>query len=381
MPASFEFARSRSFPFVNLQIGVSRTGRKAEFGECAGNHAARVHVPASRIEGKLECIVDSLRLISLVLFWILLAAPARSQQPPSPPTADGPTIKVEVSVVNVLCAVRDGKGNLIADLEKSDFEIREDGKSQNILYFSRETKLPLTLGLLVDSSVSQQRLIAEEQQAAASFLQQVLGQQDAAFLISFDVNVDLLQNTTGSADFLRQALGRIRVNSNSGGGRGPFPTAGGGTHLYDAVYLAATEVLQTEAGRKAVILISDGQDQGSRVSREEAVEAAQKTDVMIYSILFVDRGFYGSGGLGYVGESVLKEMEEETGGRVFRANDDSGLAAAFDQISQELRSQYSLGYSPTNAARDGSFRRIEVKVRRGGFRIQARKGYYAPSGG
>lgn len=326
--------------------------------------------------------VVSFRLVLVSLSCVLLRVPALSQQTAPPPEAGTPTIKVEVSVVNVLCSVRDGKGRLVSNLGKSDFEIREDGKPQKILYFSRETKLPLTLGLLVDSSVSQRRLIFEEQQAAAAFFQQVLGKKDAAFLMSFDVNVDLLQDITGSVNFLRQALGRIRVNSGGSTGRGPFPTIrGGGTHLYDAVYLASLEVLQTEIGRKAVILISDGQDQGSRVSRKEAIEAAQKTDTILYAILFVDRSFYGYGGAGYSGESALKKMAKETGGRVFNIDDKRKLAGAFDQISQELRNQYSLGYSPTNAARDGRYRKVEVKVRRRGYDVQARKGYYASEGG
>ena len=325
--------------------------------------------------------MTSLRIVVATLIAGLLVVPLFPQRAQEQEEV-GPTIRVDVSVVNVLCTVRDGKGRLIPNLEKSDFDIREDGKRQQIVYFSRETKLPLTLGLLVDSSVSQQRLIGEEQRAAAEFFEQVLTRQDAAFLISFDVTVDLLQNLTGSVDFLRQALGEIRVNSGGGAGSlgGPFPQVQtGGTHLYDAVYLAADDVLRKEVGRKALILITDGQDHGSKVKREHAIEMAQRTDAIIYGILFVDRSFYGFGGGGYTGESVLKEMAEETGGRVFNARNDKELAAAFDQISSELRSQYSLGYSPSNAARDGGYRRIEVRVPSKGYRVQARKGYYAPS--
>ena len=324
------------------------------------------------------------RLLASALIVLLLTSPALAQQPPRAPEPAEPTIKVEVSVVNVLCAVRDGKGGLVSNLEKSDFEVREDGKPQPILYFSRETKLPLTLGLLVDSSISQQRLIAEERRASAAFFEQMLGKQDAAFLISFDINVDLLQNVTGSVDFLRRGLEEIRVNSGGGAASatGPFPRVQtGGTHLYDAVYLAADEVLRKEVGRKALILITDGQDHGSKVTRAQAVEAAHKSDVILYTILFVDRGFYGYGGVGYTGESAVREMAVETGGRVFNARNDKELNAAFEQISSELRSQYSLGYSPSNPARDGAFRRIDVRVPGKGYRVQTRKGYYAPSGG
>ena len=339
------------------------------------------------------------QVMALLFVGCLLKMPASAQKTPPPPETPGATIKVEVSVVNVLCTVRDGKGRLVSNLDKADFAIREDGKPQKIVYFSQETKLPLTLGLLVDSSVSQQRIIAEEQRAGGAFLQQVLDQQDAAFLITFDVNIELLQDITGSVDFLRQALEHIQVEGSGGppslptrGGYpapmpiptpGPVPTSrgGGGTRLYDAVYLAASDVLQKEAGRKAVILISDGQEQGSKMSRKEAIEAAQRSDVIVYAILFVDRNFYGMGGGGYFGESILKEMAEETGGRLFRADNDKELSAAFEQISNELRSQYSLGYSPTNPARDGSYRRIEVKALPRGLRVQTRKGYYAPEGG
>jgi VWFA-related protein len=302
----------------------------------------------------------------------------RGQQPDDRPADGAPTIKVEVAVVNVLASVRDRRGGLVSNLDKSDFEVREDGKPQEIVFFDRETTRPLTLGLLVDSSVSQENLIYREREAASKFFRQVLNPKDAAFLISFDIGVDLLQDVTGSVGMLENALDSIVVRGTgpSGGIGGPLPQTGG-THLYDAVYLGATDILQREAGRKALILISDGQDQGSMMERDDAIEAAQRTDVIIYGILFVDRSFYGFGG-GYSGEGTLKKMAEETGGRMFRADNDVELADAFQQISDELRSQYSIGYRPLNAARDGSYRKVDVRVRRGGLRVQARKGYYAP---
>jgi len=311
---------------------------------------------------------------------MLLAVPLPGQLPTPPVDDETARIKVDVSVVSVLCSVRDGKGRLVSNLDKADFEIREEGKPQSILYFARETTLPLTLGLLVDSSISQQNLIAKEQAAAAKFFRQVLTPKDAAFLISFDISVDLLQDVTGSVGMLENALGAIQARGTGpqGGIGDPFPTgATGGTHLYDAVFLGATDVLQREAGRKALILISDGQDQGSKITRDRAIEAAQRTDAILYGILYVDRDFYGYGG-GYSGESTLKKMAEDTGGRLFRANNDRELTGAFQQISDELRSQYSLGYVPSNAAHDGSYRKMDVRVKRGGLRVQARKGYYAP---
>ena len=297
------------------------------------------------------------------------------------PTADdsSPTIKVDVSVVNILASVRDNKNRQVATLNKEDFEVREDGKPQKIIYFTRETTLPLTLGLLVDSSVSQESLIGREQEAAGSFFRQVLRENDMAFVISFDTAVDLLQDVTSTIDLLQNSLGTIRVHGAHGPAPDPhipLPDLPGGTHLYDAVYLGATDILQKEAGRKAMILITDGQDQGSKLNLDRALEAAQRTDSIIYGILFVDRAFYAGGWYG--GDDVLRKLSEDTGGRVFKAENDRQLGDAFQQISDELRSQYSIGYSPTNAVHDGSYRRVDVRIRQGGLRVQARKGYYAP---
>jgi VWFA-related protein len=316
---------------------------------------------------------------ALAFVVLATAGVVRGQQPPIQPDIS-PTIRVDVAVVNVVASVRDRNGRLVSNLDQADFEIREDGKPQEIVFFDRETTRPLTLGLLVDSSISQQNLIYEEQQAAAKFFRQVLTPKDAAFLISFDVGVDLLQDVTSSVDRLENALDSIivRGTGSSGGIGAPLPQIStGGTHLYDAVFLGATDVLRLEAGRRALILITDGQDQGSKVDRDDAIEAAQRSDVIVYGILFVDRGFYGYGG-GYSGEGNLKKMAEETGGRMFRADNDRQLADAFQQISDELRSQYSLGYRPLNTARDGSYREIDVRIRKGGLRVQTRKGYYAP---
>jgi VWFA-related protein len=323
------------------------------------------------------------RWFARTLFLALAVPGVMAQQPSVPPAGsagDQPTtIKVDVSVVSVLCSVRDNKGRLVSNLGQADFDVREDGKPQKIIYFTRETTLPLTLGLLVDSSVSQQALIADEHEAAAKFFRQVITPKDAAFLISFDIGVDLLQDVTGSVSMLESALGAISVRGTGpqGGIGAPFPVGNvGGTHLYDAVFLGANDVLAKEAGRKALILITDGQDQGSMLDRDAAIEAAQRNDAIIYGILFVDRQFYGFGG--YSGESTLKKMAEETGGRLFRPSNARELADAFQQISDELRSQYNIGYSPLNAAHDGSYRRIDVRLRQGGLKVQARKGYYAP---
>lgn len=327
-------------------------------------------------------------LASLLICLCSLAVwlPAQTPQP-SRREEQLPTIRVDVDVVSVLVSVKDRKGKLINTLEKSDFEIFEDGQQQQIRYFARETALPLTLGLLVDTSVSQWRLVPAEQEAGEIFFHRVLGPKDLAFLISFDTDVDLLQDLTANQGLLRRALERLRVNAPAApvslpSTQGPFPgLQRGGTHLYDAVYLAAREKLASEVGRKAIVIISDGEDQGSKVKLEEAIEAAQKSDVIIYGILFFDAAFYGGYAMGgYSGDSALKKMSEETGGRMIRVERSKNLPAAFEEISQELRSQYSLGYTPTNLRRDGRFRRLRIKTVRDDLRVQARRGYYAPGG-
>jgi VWFA-related protein len=309
--------------------------------------------------------------------WLLSAA--LLAQKPVPPPEQAPVIKVEVDVVNVLCSVRDKNGRLITDLSKEDFELYEDGQRQEIRYFSRETDLPLTLGLLVDVSRSQERLIEQEKRAAAQFLSQVLRKKDLAFLISFGPDVQLEQDLTNSQRLLRAALEGLRVRSDpSGLYPGPVPTATKprGTVLFDAVYLAAEEKLRAEVGRKAMVVISDGVDMGSRVKLADAIRAAHRADAIIYSIYFFDPGAY-RGFWGGVSDRDLKTMSEETGGRLFRVGRNRPLESIFEEIQQELRSQYSLGYTPTNTVRDGKFRRIEIRTRRKDLRVQARKGYYA----
>jgi VWFA-related protein len=195
--------------------------------------------------------------------------------------------------------------------------------------------------------------------------------------------VDLLQDFTAEHERLTRALGSLRVHSPPPltpfpGTQGPFPgTNVGGTHLYDAVYLAATEELAGQVGRKAIVIITDGQDQGSKMKLAQAVEAAQRADAIIYGILFADRAFYGGFGSGYSGDFALKKMSQETGGRMVEVERNKGLAAAFDAIAEELRSQYSLAYSPTRPRQLGGFRRLTVKTLRSDLKVQARNGYYA----
>ena len=285
------------------------------------------------------------------------------------------TIKVDVDVVSVFASVRDKKGAYIKDLEKNAFTIMEDGKQQEIKYFSRESDLPLTIGLLIDVSRSQESLIDEEKRAGVQFFRQVLRPKDAAFVISFGSEAELLQDLTNSHKLLARGLDGLRLNA-SVGGLHPSPTGAKqrGTIMYDAVYLAAAEKLKEEVGRKVVVLITDGMDFGSRVSLQEAVRAAHKSDTIIYSVYYVDPRMYGWGGYS---DSDLKKMSEETGGRVFRVGRKNDLEDIFRQISEEVRSQYAIGYNPTSQANDGAFRKIEIKTTDKDLKVLARKGYYA----
>lgn len=315
--------------------------------------------------------------VACAVFLLLLAAPAQSGQ--RGPDDDRTTFKVSVDVVNVFFNAKDKRGALVPNLTKTDFELYEDGQRQVIKYFSSDSNQPLTLGLLIDSSGSQQRVLPMEQEVGSQFLKEVLGPKDLGFVISFDVNVDLLQDFTASSRELRDALYRARINTGGGGGSigglggGPFPTTRTrGTLLYDAIFLAADEKLATEVGRKAMIILTDGVDMGSQTGIRQAIEAAQKADAICYVLLIADRNFVQFGD----GEGRMKELAEQTGGRMIRVgNKFERLKEAFDQIAQELRTQYSIGYTPTNPKRDGTFRRIEIRAKE--LKIQARRGYYA----
>jgi VWFA-related protein len=317
-----------------------------------------------------------------VLLMVPVTAPRMTAQPQSDiKDADlGDAIKVDVDVVSLYCTVHNKQNGLVSSLTKGDFDLAEDAKAQTIKYFSKETDIPLTMGLLIDVSGSQANMIEPERQAGAQFFSSVLRKKDVAFLISFGADSDLLQDITGTPRLLQQGLGRLKPNFGfSGPTSGPVPTMShqAGTVLYDAVYLAAHDVLASESGRKAIILITDGEDEGSKLSMKQAIEAAQKADAIIYSILYVDRRFYGGFQVGYSGEGVLKQMSEETGGRLFTVGGKNTLDAIFGQIQEEMRTQYLIGYTPTNSNKDGSFRKIDLKTHDKDFKVQVRKGYYA----
>ncbi len=294
------------------------------------------------------------------------------------------TLKVNVNVVQLFFNVKDKHGLLIPNLTKSDFQIFEDGKPQTIKYFTAESNLPLTLGIMIDSSGSQTNVLDMEKEVGAAFLREILTKKDEAYVISFDISVDLLQDFTNDVRRLQAGLNKAKINVDytSGGlpgmGGGPVPTQNApGTLLYDAVYLSAHDMLSKEVGRKAMILLTDGQDEGSKLKIQDAIEAAQKADAIVYVLLCADRGFYGGFG-GYSGEGEMRRLTEQTGGRVINVgNKFDKLRDAFDQIAAELRSQYNIGYTPTNAKLDGTYRKIEIKCNDKNDKVQARAGYYA----
>jgi VWFA-related protein len=333
-----------------------------------------------------------------------------------------PTFSTGVKVVNVFANVRNKKGEIVKDLTKDDFLLDEDGVPQKVRYFAQESDLPLTLGLLVDTSGSQRRLIDEERDASYRFFEQVMREdKDVAFVIHFDFDVELLQDITSSRKLLEKALENLdapqqlrrnrQTGSNPGGGGYPgggipFPgggrgrggrggrggggggggRGGGGTDLYDAVLLASDELMKKQAGRKAIILLTDGVDTGSKVSLMTAIEAAQRADTLVYGILFEDPEMYGGGfggsrrfpmpGNGVNGKKVLDQISRETGGRMFEVSKKQPLSKVYQQIEDDLRHQYSLGYSPERTDTNTNYRKIHLTTKQKGLIVQTREGYY-----
>jgi len=351
--------------------------------------------------------------------------PASAAPPETPQTpADAgkpPTIHVDVRLVNVVFSVRKGQGGaLVPDLTQDDFTVFEDGKPQSIAQFSRDTDLALHLGLLIDVSRSEARLIGDERDAASKFFASVMRPKDEAFLLSFGRDTTLEKDFTESVPALQAALKNVKIDSGNeqggrGGGGGGYPGGGGGypgggggwpgggggrrrggypggqgqqhrggTKLYDAICLACTDEFTGKSGRKAMVLITDGDDRGSYYSLDQAIESAQRADTIVYSLYYADpeRGGYGgygrreeSNGTGIAG---LRRLASDTGGRTFTIDKKNTLDKAFADIQQETRSQYSLAWKPASAATNGDYHEIEVRPKNADYKVQARKGYYSP---
>jgi VWFA-related protein len=351
------------------------------------------------------------------------AAPAAA----SAPSAQGPagpvtTMSVNAKVVNLPVTVRDKKGKIVRDLTKDDFELEEDGKPQTIRYFSQETNLPLTIGLLVDTSMSERDNMDRERVASRSFLDQMITRpQDRAFVIHFDREVELLQDLTSDHGKLEKAVGLIDTersvdNSTNNQGSGQSQRGhGGGTALYDAIFLACDEIQKKQTGRKAIVVLSDGEDRGSKETMNEAVESAQKAETVVYTIYIggheessgynpgmgrhggMGGGYPGGGypGGGYPGggyprggnyprqqenrpngKKIMQEIADQTGGRYFEAKKKESVDDDYAQIAEELRTQFMLGYTPPKDQTSG-YHSIHLTTKKKDMTVQTRQGYYS----
>lgn len=375
---------------------MTKRGRKS-FRAC--------HTRASSLKlgGGLElCLL--LGIVSL----LFTDGPMRSQQPP--------TLSSEVNVVNVLATVRTKHGEIVRNLTQDDFALEEDGRPQTIKYFTHETDLPLTLGLLVDTSLSQRRVLDQERNASQIFLDQVLRvDKDLAFVIHFDREVELLQDLTSSRQKLQAALALLQTpqpaEERASNDSDPYPGSrrgrrgaggGGGTLLYDSVYLVSNELMKKQVGRKALIILSDGVDIGSKKTLATAIEAAQRADTLVYSILFTDedaygnRGGFGDGRMGRMGggmgrrgggrdrlqerpdgKKILERISKQTGGHLFEVSKKEPIDQIYGRIQEELRNQYNIGYTPDKSNAGAGYHKITLTTRQKDLIVEARDGYYA----
>jgi Ca-activated chloride channel homolog len=319
-----------------------------------------------------------LRCAATLILTTAIAAQTSPQSPqvpePKPAPAapaqgrskyDDQTYRVTVDLVNIFCSVWDKNTNsFVTNLSKDDFSITEDSQKQEIRNFSREMNVPLTLAFLIDTSQSVAPKLKFEQDAATSFFHSVLRDNDRAMLLEFDSGVTLVQDFTSDPNKMAKQIKTLR--------------AAGGTAMYDAIYLACDEKLIRETGRKAIVIVSDGEDRSSKTSLEQALEMALKAEATIFSISVNRGGFFGVGST-KDGDRIMKQFSDETGGRSFFPFKVDELEDAFKQINQELRSQYNIGYLSSNVKRDGTYRKIEVKIRDKNLKLSYRKGYYAPT--
>jgi VWFA-related protein len=368
---------------------------------------------------------------------LLLLAPALKSQNSSaapaatPPAAQSPapgtpttTLSVDVKVVTLPVTVRDKKGKIVRDLTKDDFELEEDGKPQSIRYFSQETNLPLTVGLLVDTSMSERDNMDKERSASRSFLDQMITRPaDRAFVIHFDREVELLQDLTSDHAKLEKAVGLIDTQQQveniqtSGQGSGSHRGRGAGTLLYDAIFLACDEIAKKQTGRKAIVVLTDGEDRGSQETLNSAIESAQKAETVVYTIYVGGHeehdhtfngprddddpmgrrypggrypgggypgGGYPGGGGNYPrqqenrpnGKKILQEIAEQTGGRFFEAKKKDSVDDIYAQIAEELRTQFMLGYTPPKDQSSG-YHSIHLTAKTKDLTVQTRAGYYS----
>ncbi len=306
--------------------------------------------------------------IRAILCYLCVASLAGGLAFASPPGQ----IRVQVNQVNIFATVRDKHRAIVTNLKQDDFEVYEDGQLQEVTYFSADANLPLTIGLLIDTSGSETYMLSAEKDAGSRFLVRVMRKGDLAMVMSFDLDVDLLADFTEDRSVLNRAINRAEINTGGGGiVNGPLPQRGPlGTNFYDAVYLAAHDKLVDEAGRKTLVILTDAEDNGSKVNLQDAVETAQRTDTVVYILLVAADGG---------DQFVAKKLTDETGGRTIVVRNEKDLNKAFDELYDELRTRYTIGYSPANKKRDGSYRKIKVEMKNKEYSALARRGYYAPN--
>ncbi len=400
--------------------------------------ATRATIQHAHRSGPYAILPPLLTWLSLLLVGVTLhaqqAQPALQQQEQQETT----TIKKDVNVVNVLATVRNKNGQIVTNLTQNDFKLDVEGRPQTIRYFSRVTDMPLSLGLLVDTSLSQRRLLDKERTASYTFLNDLLNEtRDKAFVVHFDFDIELLQDLTSSRPKLESALQKLQVPEphQMQTGSDPGQSSHGGTKLYDAVFLASDEITSKLQGRKALIILSDGVDQGSKVGLSRAIESAQRADTLVYTILFADPDAYnntagnpggrhgggfpgggypgggypggGRGGGGYPGggypgggypgggrggspgggrgpqgghangKVVMQQLAQQTGGRFFEVSKKESIDDIYKTIGEELRNQYNLGFTPEKADAEPGFHKITVTTTQKDMTVQARDGYYS----
>jgi VWFA-related protein len=332
-----------------------------------------------------------IRLLCSLLFSTLLAAQVVTVPPlitpgtvrpdafadtagPEPDPEPLPKVVVDVDVVDVFFNVkRDGR--LVPGLRLQDFELRENGALQNIRYFSEDADQPLMLAFLLDTSNSQARVLARERQMAKDFLREVLRNHDRALAVSFDSVVQLHQDFTSSIESILAAVDRAQPGLQPGSvNLEPWPPPHGrSTALYDAIHLIATQKLSRERGRKVMVIVTDGQDMGSHTAAPDAISAALAADTICYILLIGDPAYMSAAD--YEGLQRMKRMARDTGGRMIAARSLQKMDESFQAIANELRHQYSIGYSPSQPAQQRAYRKIQLRCKQG--EVQARHGYFA----
>jgi len=287
---------------------------------------------------------------------------------------DEPTFSADVKLVNVLASVRTKKNEIVRDLTKDDFVLSENGRPQNIRYFSRESELPLTVGLMIDTSMSQQRVLESERSASFRFLDEVLREsKDKLFVMQFDIAVQLRQPLTSSRKELEEILPFVDTPTR----RELSLQTTGGTLLYDAIVQASNTVLKNQRNRKAMIVLSDGDDNGSSATLTEAIEAAQRADTLVYSILFSDASLHALRFGGGDGRGVLQRLSKETGASFFEVSKKQSIEQIYQAIQEELRSQYSLGFISDQPNEISEFRALKLATKQKGLVVQYRERYWA----